>query len=85
MPIKKWGDFTVFDKNHYEEQIRRVTQSNLDKIQIDPENFLVRIPKYFFWKSTDEQIRDSEIYKNGKANLMDKMLVNSEAELTNQL
>ena len=52
LPIKKWCDFTVYDKERFEEQLRAVVNSIDHRIHISPENFLVRIPKFFFWNNS---------------------------------
>ena len=48
LPIKKWSDFTVYEKETFESQLRKVIQSMHDRMHISPENFLIRIPKFFF-------------------------------------
>ena len=54
LPIKKWCGFTLFEKWNFEEQLRGVVQGHLSRMHISAENFLVRIPKLFYWKNAVE-------------------------------
>ena len=48
LPIKKWSDFTVYEKETFETQLRKVIHSINERMHIAPDNFLIRIPKFFF-------------------------------------
>ena len=59
LPIRKWADFTVYEKGDFEHQLRKVIQNNNKKqLNISPENFLIRIPKFFFWRNTSASIEN---------------------------
>ena len=58
LPIKKWSAFTVYEKGTFDSQIRKVIQKNSERIHIDPDNFLIRIPKFFCWHSLDTKVED---------------------------
>ena len=49
MPLKKWHAFNVFEKESMDDQLRELIFSTHDRLQLNPENFLQRIPKFFFW------------------------------------
>ena len=48
LPIKKWSDFTVYEKETFETQLLKVIHSINERMHISPDNFLIRIPKFFF-------------------------------------
>ena len=49
-PVRKMPRLEVFNKEEFDEQLRRVMQINTEQhIQIRPDNFLVRLPKVLFW------------------------------------
>ena len=50
MPVKKWSLFTVYEKDNFDEQVLEVVYSHNAKLQLSPDNFLHRLPKFFFWK-----------------------------------
>lgn len=56
LPIKKWSNFTVYEKETFEEQLRKVIHSVNDRMYISPDNFLIRIPKFFFRVQGNEQV-----------------------------
>ena len=49
-PVRKMPRLEVFNKEEFDEQLRRVMQINTEQhIQIRPDNFLVRLPKVLHW------------------------------------
>ena len=67
MPIKKWLHFNVYDKQNFDEQLRDIFVNMQDKLQLDPQNFLQRIPKIFFWRKPE-----TECMQTHRASTLDK-------------
>ena len=68
LPIKKWSDLTIYEKGTFEDQLRKVIQSNNERMAIDPQNFLIRIPKFFLWKSGQDSVESRLTSMSGAQN-----------------
>ena len=55
MPIKKWLNFNVYDKQRFDEQLQEIFINMQDGLQLEPENFLQRIPKMFMWRMPETE------------------------------